>query len=295
MNLDELRAVQVEERKTDSLQPLRESFYADVADFIAELRDERERAAAGVDDPFAAADVRELSDEIETAEEVVEAIYERRVGKVVKRASLAAAGIPTDQEGLTAEEVDLFESLVSDIEENRRTVLDVLGGDDPGRDDEEGGGLAGRTEGSAVGREAGDEAATPAPEPPPEEAMFDAADAVGGDDPPDRPESNSPANPTAGSSTEATQPGSDAAMTASDHATTTDDAPDPATPDDGTGTAPEPADADVDRISVRITKDVGEILGIDDHTYTLAENDVVTLPTANAEPLIDRDAAERID
>ena len=294
MNLDELRAVQVEERKTDSLQPLRESFYADVADFIAELRDERERAAAGVDDPFAATEVRELSDEIETAEEVVEAIYERRVGKVVKRASLAAAGIPTDEEGLTAEEVDLFESLVADIEDNRRNVLDVLAGEDAdlAEDPPTGSGRPPSSDDQADGAETRDEG-DPAPEPPPEEPVFDAADAVGGEE-----------APPGSSSTGAPQPTSDDDMTASDHATTTEDRPGPDGPppstgpaDDGTAAADPTADAetDLERVSVRITQDVGEILGIDDHTYTLAENDVVTLPTANAEPLIERDAAERID
>ncbi|MDX1745685.1 MAG: hypothetical protein R3324_07085, partial [Halobacteriales archaeon] len=211
MNLDELRSVQVEERKTDSLQPLRESFYSDVAEFIAGLREERERAAAGVEDPFASTEVRELSDEIETAEEVVQAIYERRVGKVVKRASLAAAGIPTDEEGLTAEETALFETLVAEIEANRRTVLDILGGADTDAPD--------GTSSPAV--EASDPEPDPtaeagdgptdelaAPEPPPEESVFDAGDAVGGSD------------SSGGSSTKATQPGADDDMTASEQSST---------------------------------------------------------------------------
>jgi len=36
-------------------------------------------------------------------------------------------------------------------------------------------------------------------------------------------------------------------------------------------------------------------MGIDEHVYTLAEEDVVALPRANAEPLIDQDAASRIE
>ncbi|OYR56883.1 DNA replication complex subunit Gins51, partial [Halorubrum halodurans] len=58
------------------------------------------------------------------------------------------------------------------------------------------------------------------------------------------------------------------------------------------------ADADapgIDRETVRITRDVGEILGVDEREYDLASEDVVTLPTANAEPLVERDAAERIE
>jgi DNA replication factor GINS len=40
---------------------------------------------------------------------------------------------------------------------------------------------------------------------------------------------------------------------------------------------------------------VGEILGVDERAYDLASEDVVTLPAANAEPLVERDAAEPLD
>ncbi|TKX76832.1 hypothetical protein EXE53_29765, partial [Halorubrum sp. SD626R] len=50
-----------------------------------------------------------------------------------------------------------------------------------------------------------------------------------------------------------------------------------------------------DRTTVRITRDVGPILGVDDREYDLASEDVVTLPAENADPLVQRDAAERLD
>src|SRR6056297_1990914 len=129
MNLAELRTVQSKERSKDSLQHLRESFYADVADYIADLKDQRDRAADHADSPFDDPEVNRLTDEVNTAEDVVEAIYERRVGKIVKRASLAAAGMPADEEGLTGEEQDLFEGLVERIESNKQEVLDILAGE----------------------------------------------------------------------------------------------------------------------------------------------------------------------
>jgi DNA replication factor GINS len=46
---------------------------------------------------------------------------------------------------------------------------------------------------------------------------------------------------------------------------------------------------------VRITSDVGEIFGVDQRAYDLTAEDVVTLPEANAGPLVERDAAERLD
>jgi DNA replication factor GINS len=130
MNLDELQSVRDRERQTDKLQQLRESFYADAGEFIQQLRTERERAAERADDPFDAPEVNRLTDEINTAEQTVEAIYEKRVGKVVKAASFAAADLPAEADGMTAEEQDLFDTLVGNIKENRSYVLDVLAGED---------------------------------------------------------------------------------------------------------------------------------------------------------------------
>ncbi|ERH00816.1 MAG: uncharacterized protein conserved in archaea [Halonotius sp. J07HN6] len=129
MNLDELRSVQSKERRKDSLQQLRDSFYQDVAAYIEDLRAERDRRAEQVDNPFSDDEVGRLSDELDTAEEVAESLYERRVGKVVKLASFAAADMSADQEGLTHEEQALFDDLVDRIKRNKANVLDVLAGE----------------------------------------------------------------------------------------------------------------------------------------------------------------------
>ncbi|MFC6726598.1 hypothetical protein ACFQE1_19960, partial [Halobium palmae] len=129
MNLDELRTVQSKERRKDSLQHLRDSFYEDVADYVADRKAERKEVAATADDPFSSPEVSRLTDEIESAEEVVEAVYERRVGKVVKLASFAAADMPVDEDGMTTQERELFDDLVARIEANKTTVLDILGGE----------------------------------------------------------------------------------------------------------------------------------------------------------------------
>jgi len=131
MNLDELQSVQARERQSSDLQHLRSSFYQEVGEFIRERNEERARAVEDADDPFSEPEVRRLTDDIETAEGTVEAIYERRVGKVVKKASIAAAGMPVEDDGLTSEESALFESLVARIEDNRERVLSVLDGDAP--------------------------------------------------------------------------------------------------------------------------------------------------------------------
>jgi DNA replication factor GINS len=101
------------------------------------------------------------------------------------------------------------------------------------------------------------------------DAGFDASEAMGGERGP---------------------PGDDARSTDDgDRGGTESGRPEPegATPDGGRLAA--------DRTAVRITRDVGEVLGVDDSTYDLADGDVVTLPTTNAEPLLERDAARRIE
>ncbi|WP_440005931.1 hypothetical protein [Halomicrococcus sp. SG-WS-1] len=272
MNLDELRSVQSKERSKDSLQHLRESFYAEVGEYISELREERERAAERADSPFDSEEVNRLTDEIKTAEEVVEAIYERRVGKVVKRASLAAADMPADEEGLTTEEQELFADLVERIESNKQTVLDVLAGESDGTSSDE---SSDATTGSPVDTAAG----TP-------------ADAANGGVPETTP---------GGADADAPRPSEEAEAVAadSDAGASGDGTPDGESRDDADGAGGDAGDDSFagldDRTTVRITSDVGEIFGVDERAYDLSTEDVVTLPAANAEPLLERDAAERLE
>lgn len=324
MNLDELQSVQSKERQASDLQHLRPSFYADAAEFIRELREQRQRVVSeeGIDSP----EFERLTDDIKTAERAVESIYERRVGKVVKKASIAAADMPTEDKGLTEEERDLFETLVVDIRTNRGRILSTLnddtdapatagdastptsgggrsdgptasGSDDPARGDPEAvdsGGAEKVDAADLMGGGAGDDAraeASPAgsrrPDPEPV-ADRDAApsSAEPGDPGPTSkpvPSPESGRNPAdaAGAGTDAGDPDEYATSSADESRTKQAGGP-------GSGT-------DVDRATVRITCDVGEIFGVDQRAYHLASEDVVTLPEANAEPLVERGAAERIE
>jgi len=326
MNLDELRSVQSKERQTDSLQHLRESFYADVSAYISELEDERDRAAGQADDPFADPQVRQLTDEIETAREVVEAIYDRRLGKLVKRASLAAADMPADEEGLTAEERELFDDLVERIEHNKTHVLDVLDADEPGAaqpsgaagttaegatpgatDSEAAAGAAdsGGSPGAADSEAAAGAAAgeTPTAERGREDRATAEAEAVTTPEPTTPPEATDDA--AAETAADAT-PGGDAGGASADRT---------ATPPAGAGEArqrgatSEPSDERAGtaggtgsggtgmetRTTVRITGDVDEFYGVDEREYDLDAEDVVALPSDNAEPLLRSGDAERLE
>jgi len=330
MKLDELRTVQSKERRKDSLQQLRDSFYEDVAAYIQDLKASRDRRAKQVSDPFSDDEVRRMSDELETAEEVAEAVYERRVGKVVKLASFAAADMPVDDEGMTSEERELFDDLVARITENKQTVLDVLSGT----------GESSETADTAPASPAETADTQPAAPTPPTERAAEAEAAepsdsmlaeamAGGDESTDSSptdQAEAVAGPAGSSETETSvdevpppepDPEPDAVLeTTTDGGTAADMSGESAT----TGTAPAtestasastetdgvetetPAssasedanDAD-DRTTLRITRDVGDIFGVDGREYTLRSEDVVTLPTANADPLVDRDAAMRLE
>ena len=234
MDLDELQSVQSRERQTDSLQQLRATFYKDAAEFIQGLEAERSRAAERADDPWNSPEVGRLNDDIDTAEQTVEAIFEKRIGKIVKAASLSAADLPTESDGMTAEEQALFEALVADIEGARERVLDTLAGEGAARDD-------------------GDEGIV----------SVDASEAV-----------------DSGTEDRTEDEGGDRAEGAVE--------PEPSVSDGG-------AAIDIGRTTVRITDDVGPIFGVDEREYDLAAADVVTLPTDNAEPLIERGVAEQLE
>jgi DNA replication factor GINS len=328
MNLDELRGVQRAERQKDSLQHLRDSFYTDVAEYIAQLKDERERAVEAADDPFSSDDVRRLTDKIESTTEIANAVYERRVGKVVKHASFAAADMATDEEGMTTEERELFEDLVARIRDNRKTVLRTLETgrvDDGATTDSADPDSTDTTDSTATADSAPidtagdipDRTATPATETTGTNDARDAgseadgllADALGdtdtdvdrspatGEQPTDEVDER-PTEATGGDASENGRPDAEAvtvSATATDAAETADmaDRADPE-PQSGDTDAPQSA-TDTERTTLRITADVGTVYGVDEREYDLAREDVIDLPTTNAEPLLRKNAAERID
>lgn len=260
MDLDQLQSVRDRERGTDDLQELRESFYEDATAFIRELRAERSAAAEAVEEPFDSPKVNRLTDRIRTAEQTLEAIYEKRVGKVVKAATFAAADLPAEADGMTVEEAELFETLVAEIRENREVVL---------------GGVADAADEL-------DEAAELAESEP----TMDTAEVMGSDD----------ADPDAGEAPMATPDDPEPPETESAEPAPPEAAEDGAPDDSEDGTDdPERAGPDVDRERVRITDDVGAILGVDDREYDLAAGEVVTLPSANVQPLVEQGVAERLE
>ena len=361
MNLDELQSVRDRERQTDKPQQLRESFYADVGAFVEQLRAERERAAQRHDSPYAD-EVMQLTDEIDAAQQLVEDIHERRIGKVVKAASLEAAELSPEVNGLTTEERDLFEQLVSDIEGHRREVLSTVEGkgSDPTESKSNGdttssgpatdssevtaadlmgpdGGTPG--DGTETGREPGEEntqesrSAHPSPEDlhpdTPSEAGETAsggtadasADTPGGrgrgrqqDGPDSTTTDPPPATETdGGNQTDGVAPGSNGStggtpsVRDSRPGADADDGRSPVTDGesgseqstvtDGESDSEQSAaeiGGEIERDRVLVTEDIATFVGSDNRDYDLAAADVVTLPSTNADILVERDAARRL-
>jgi len=250
MKLSDLREVQNRERSTDSLQELPDSFYEDVAEYIQELKTERERRAERADNPFDVPDIDRLTDEIKTAEQVAEAVYERRVGKIVRQASFAAADMSGDVDGLTVEERRLYEDITDRIGENKAHVLDVLGRD---ADPEPGDGGDGDTDAGADPNADGTGPVTDTDRP-----AVETAEATAEAEPPPRESSDGGSEPPDLESEPAADGGS------------------------------------VSRSTVRVTRGVGEVFGVDERVYQLESEDVVSLPEENADALVAKGAAERL-
>lgn len=278
MQLTELQSVRDSERRTDKLQQLRESFYQDAGEYISQLRAERQRVADRADDPFDAPAVGRLSDEIETAESTVEAIYEKRVGKIVKAASLAAADMPFETEGMTHEERDLFERLVGEIGQNRERVFDVLEGlENPDNHD--------------------DRSESPSPSPASETAVTESAPDP---DLPDEQSAGKKTAPSTGATAAETDPETEPTPAVADGVNAPETQTSPSTP---AATEPDTdpnqpvrndggSATNIDRQTVRVTDDLDAFVGYDDREYDLGTDDVVSLPETNARPLVEHGVAE---
>lgn len=123
MDLEDLRAAQADERRSEKLQELPDSFYEDAAGYIESLREERDAC----EDPYSD-EAQRLNDELSSARQVAEAIYERRVGKVVKMASLSANGHTATEDRMTLEEREMYESIVNEIRAGQERVEGLLEG-----------------------------------------------------------------------------------------------------------------------------------------------------------------------
>ncbi len=114
-----------EERKS-KLVPLENDFYEKVAAQIRELQDEKNRIEDIYGTKYAIID-----DELKTARKSIENIIERRIGKIIKEASLRASSKQKEKqdiESMTQEERRFYDRLLELNTAIRRELLDKISG-----------------------------------------------------------------------------------------------------------------------------------------------------------------------
>lgn len=118
MNLDDLRLLQSNERSSPQLQEVEKDLYRKIAEYVRAL-DENLLSIGDPDDPKA----QKIRDERESARRVVEGIFERRLGKIIRLASLKASGLGKSPKNLTPEEQEMFDQLAEALEKGRAAIL----------------------------------------------------------------------------------------------------------------------------------------------------------------------------
>jgi DNA replication factor GINS len=117
MNLDDLRILQSNERSSPQLQEVEKDLYKKIAEYIKTLEQKIQDTEDG--DP----DTHKIKDECESAKRVAESIFDKRLGKIIRLASLKASGLGKSPKSLTPEEQVIFDSLVETLEKGRASIL----------------------------------------------------------------------------------------------------------------------------------------------------------------------------
>jgi DNA replication initiation complex subunit (GINS family) len=107
MNLDDLKVIRNEERRSRQLTQLKDSFYSEFKEYVDSLKTS--------DDP-------QKKDELENALQVADAIYDKRAAKIIKLAALAAKG-HMEEVSLADAEAEVYDSVYKVFTYYRDRVL----------------------------------------------------------------------------------------------------------------------------------------------------------------------------
>ncbi|MDY6764951.1 MAG: hypothetical protein SV377_04575 [Halobacteria archaeon] len=294
MDLDQLREIQTRERRRDALQELRDPFYSEVASYIQELSEKRD----SLDDPYSE-EAQQVNDQLQTARQVTEAIYEKRIGKIVKLASLSANGVSVNESGMTPEETELFDSIVDEIKRNHEFVVDpLLQGEKPRKKSEPESGEEEKTAETQTETKTQTrtkkQTSTPSTqelsrdgddpqqkEPEPQDILSQSQPLKAGN--PNQESDRVQEGKGSGSLSKA-EADSEVKLKAGQHH------------DEGNPVSAQGNNATQDGYTtVRVLDDLPEFMGTDGRSYSLSKEDVVVLPEKNANVLCEKEAAVKID
>jgi DNA replication initiation complex subunit (GINS family) len=109
MNLDDLKVIRNEERRSRRLTILAKDFYSELRNYVDELRKSEDALKR---------------DELENVFRVADAIYEKRAAKIIKLAALAAKGHKEDL-SLAGAELEIYETVYAVFTVYRNCLLGV--------------------------------------------------------------------------------------------------------------------------------------------------------------------------
>jgi len=107
MNLDDLKVIRNEERRSRRLTVLKDDFYAEFKEYVDSLK---------------GSDNLQKQDELENALRVADAIYDKRAAKIIKLAALAAKGHKEDVT-LAKAETQIYDAVYSVFTDYRDCLL----------------------------------------------------------------------------------------------------------------------------------------------------------------------------
>lgn len=119
MNLEILRDVLRKERRVDELIELDNDFYSKAGKYIQDLEKHIKNEENENKELM-------LKDEKESSIKMAQKLFERRMGKIIRLASLNARGLEINEDKMTNEENDMFKSLTKELDKGREIVKEKI-------------------------------------------------------------------------------------------------------------------------------------------------------------------------
>lgn len=119
VNLEILRDVLRKERRVDELIELDNDFYSKAGKYIQDLEKHIKNEENENKELM-------LKDEKESSIKMAQKLFERRMGKIIRLASLNARGLEINEDKMTNEENDMFKSLTKELNKGREIVKEKI-------------------------------------------------------------------------------------------------------------------------------------------------------------------------
>ena len=123
INYEELRKIELSEKKSAQLYKLPQDFYIDASNYLKQLQLSYDSLKQSIGDEGAARKLSMLGDQISNARESARSIYEMREKKMVTLAISASRGVALDLGALNPEERKVYDRILGVMREARDELL----------------------------------------------------------------------------------------------------------------------------------------------------------------------------